>query len=259
MSASHLTSLPPIFVISLARATSRRADISRRLDAAGFSYQIIEGIDGTNPEILHNTPHQLNDRLHRHTRGRRLSNGEIGCYLSHYLLWEKIIAENIECALIFEDDAKWDDDLAESVADIMAAKQEWGLCLLTTDKGKSAFRKLCLIGKNRWLGYPLKRTMGLAGYLIKKEAAVNLHRRLAIIQEPVDIALCRHWEWNGMRLSVRPPIVRHDEQNTTMHDKNRPAIPLEKRKLYHQLYGGLYKSGEWVKRLYYYCTQKPQK
>ena len=258
MSASSAASLPPIFVISLARAAERRADISQRLHAAGFSYQIVEGIDGTNPQILENTPHHLDDRLHRHTRGRRLSGGEIGCYLSHHRLWQQIVADNIDCALIFEDDATWDDDLAESVADIMATKQEWGLCLLTTDKGKCAFRKLCAIGNNRWLGYPLKRTMALSGYLIKKEAAANLHRHLATIREPVDIALCRHWQWNGMRLSVRPPIVGHDDQNTTMHDKARPAAAKTgKKRLYHQIYGGLYKTAEWIKRCYYYCRQKP--
>lgn len=254
----RLAALPPIFVISLVRAAERRADISRRLDAAGFAHQIIDGIDGTKPEVLSEVPHVLNDRLHRHTRGRALSGGEIGCYLSHYHLWQKIAAEDISCALIFEDDARWDDDFAETVADIMAAKQTWDMCLLTTDKGKSPFRKLHPVGNNRWLGYPLKRTMALSGYLIKKEAAANLCACLKVIREPVDIALCRHWEWQGVRLSVRPHVVGHDEHETTMHNKNAPPSPsLGKRRFYHLIYGGLYKTGEWLRRIYYYYAQKP--
>ena len=90
--------------------------------------------------------------------------------------------------------------------------------------------------------------MALSGYLIKRETAANLHRRLAIIQALVDIALCRHWQWDGMRLSVRPSIVRHDDQNTTMHDKNRPATDLGIKMLFHKIYGALYKTDEWLKR-----------
>ena len=38
--------IPPIFVISLARATERRADITRRLDAEGLQYEIVDAVDG---------------------------------------------------------------------------------------------------------------------------------------------------------------------------------------------------------------------
>ncbi len=37
------------------------------------------------------------------------SFGAIGCYLSHYLLWKKMIDENINLALFLEDDAKHTD------------------------------------------------------------------------------------------------------------------------------------------------------
>lgn len=251
--------LPPIFVISLARSVKRREDIVRRLDAAGFVHEIVEGIDGANPDAVRGVPHVLDDRRYLRARGRTLSGGEIGCYLSHYLLWQKIVADNIECALIFEDDARWEDDLAETVADILAAKQKWEMCLLTSDKGKCAFRNLCKVGKNRQLGYPLKRTMGLAGYLIKQQAAANLCARPPVIQEPVDVMLCRHWEWGGMRLSVRPHVVRHDEEETSMRGGKKPAADgfSGGKKIFRQIYGGLGKTGEWMRRIYYYCAVRP--
>tara|TARA_B110000305_G_scaffold242157_1_gene320508 strand:- start:1849 stop:2676 length:828 start_codon:yes stop_codon:yes gene_type:complete len=40
------------------------------------------------------------------------SFGAIGCYLSHYLLWKKMIDENIKLALFLEDDAKHEDVVA---------------------------------------------------------------------------------------------------------------------------------------------------
>ena len=191
----------PIFVISLVRAADRRA----RLDAAGFQYTIVDAVDGKN---LSNYNYHLQDKAHKFLRGRKVSNNEIGCYLSHYNLWQKMVSENIEVALIFEDDAKWDDDFAKIINDIMALKRQWGMCLLTNDKNCMFFRKLHAVGDNRFLGYPLKRTMALTGYLLKREAAANMCKRLSIIYEPVDMAIARHWEYDSMRFSVRPhPIL----------------------------------------------------
>ena len=253
--------MPPIFVITLARSAKRRENITRRLDAAGFPYRMAEGVDGANPDALKKVPHILDGRRYLRHRGRTLSGGEIGCYLSHYLLWKTISAGNADCALVLEDDARWDGDLAESVADILAAKQQWGICLLTSDKEKCAFRKLSAVGKNRRLGYPLKRTMGTAGYLIKRETAAVLSKNPPVIREPVDVALCRHWEWNGMRLSVRPHIVRHDEKETTMRGGEKSSADgfTGGQKIFRQIYGGLCKTSEWTRRIYYFCACKPDK
>ena len=35
----------------------------------------------------------------------KLNNGQIGCFISHLLLWKKMIDENIEYMFILEDDA----------------------------------------------------------------------------------------------------------------------------------------------------------
>ena len=40
------------------------------------------------------------------------SFGAIGCYLSHVLLWKKMIDENLPCLLIFEDDATFTNDFS---------------------------------------------------------------------------------------------------------------------------------------------------
>ena len=40
------------------------------------------------------------------TKHYQLTKGAIGCYLSHVKIWENILKNNYEYALIFEDDAK---------------------------------------------------------------------------------------------------------------------------------------------------------
>ena len=260
MTTAPPADFPPIYVVSLARATQRRADISARLQAAGLQYEFADAVDGRDEKMraafLRERKMMVDDRIYRLTRGRPLSKSEIGCYLSHYQLWERVAAEQPECALIFEDDARWDDDFTRVVADIVLCKQRWGLCLLTDDKGKCAFRKLHPVGNGRHLGYPLKRTMALAGYLIKPRAAKNLCARLRNVREPVDIALCRHWEWDDMRLSVRPHPVRHDENETTIADRGETGA---QRKIHHQLCGGIINTPEWCRRIFHYCTIRSAK
>ncbi len=243
----------PVFVISLERATDRRTDIRARLEAAGFQYTIVDAVDGQN---LSNYNYRADDRSHKFLRGRKVSNNEIGCYLSHYNLWQKMVTENIEVALIFEDDAKWDDDLVKVIDDIMALKEQWGMCLLTDDKNCRFFRKLHAVGKDRFLGYPLKRTMALTGYILKREAAANMSKQFAVVYEPVDMAIARHWEYDCMRFSVRPHPIRHDEENTTINDRGTELKGVKGKTLFGQILGGLLKTGEWMKRIYYYYACK---
>ena len=251
--------MPPVFVISLRRAADRRADISARLQKAGFQYEIADATDGaaeSRAAIESKEGIKIDDRLYQLCRGRALSPGEIGCYLSHYKLWQRIAAEKPQCALVLEDDARWENDLPKVARDLLACEQQWGLCLLATDKGKCAFRKLHPVGENRWLGYPLKRTMALAGYFITPHAAENLCATLRNIREPVDIALCRHWEWNDMRLSVRPPVVFHDETNTTIGDRGADG---GRKRIWHQIIGGIVNIPEWCRRIFHFCAVRPQK
>ena len=148
-------------------------------------------------------------------------------------------------------------DLEMSVkGDISATKRLEQWRSPTTAKGKCAFRKLHPVGNGRHLGYPLKRTMALAGYLIKPRAAKQLCARLRNVREPVDIALCRHWEWDDMRLSVRPHPVRHDENETTIADRGETGA---QRKIHHQLCGGIINTPEWCRRIFHYCAIRSAK
>lgn len=41
--------------------------------------------------------------------------GEIGCFLSHYTIWEEIVNKNLSAALILEDDSRFSSDFKNSV------------------------------------------------------------------------------------------------------------------------------------------------
>lgn len=103
------------FLINLDRNPDRLVSAKRQLDAFGIAFERFPGIDGRALS---------KDELKRHynrfrsilVNGKPMALGEIGCALSHTMLYRKMVEENIPFALIFEDDVKLTDRFPEMLA-----------------------------------------------------------------------------------------------------------------------------------------------
>lgn len=93
-----------IFVVNLKRRKDRLQIIEKRLnDLSLKNYEIIEAVDGKElPEDLS----EFYDKESACKIRRNLERSEIGCALSHINIAKKIIDENLEYAIILEDDAE---------------------------------------------------------------------------------------------------------------------------------------------------------
>lgn len=87
-----------VFVISLARAESRRVAIVEHLKKLGVSFYLIDAVDG---QLIPNE-----ERRALQAEGVDYHPGVIGCYLSHMNAYRKILSDNIKVSLILEDDAR---------------------------------------------------------------------------------------------------------------------------------------------------------
>ena len=67
---------------------------------------------------------------------RELTKGEIGCALSHFLIWKKAKEENLERILVLEDDAFWKNngDLSLAIQKVSECKAEFDLAYLGRTK-----------------------------------------------------------------------------------------------------------------------------
>lgn len=94
----------PIFVVSLADADERRRTLLAQLQAFDVEAEFIDAVDGRrslSPELQH-----LIDRERAEGRlGRKISDGEFACALSHQGLYQRILDESLPGAIILEDDA----------------------------------------------------------------------------------------------------------------------------------------------------------
>ncbi|CAK9885539.1 MAG: hypothetical protein XXXJIFNMEKO3_01939 [Candidatus Erwinia impunctatus] len=153
-----------IFIINLERSVERKTALEARCQALGLSVEFIPAIDGRqlNEEEIKNTAQAVNYAF---------LPGEIGCALSHQLIYKKMIRENITQALILEDDVILPDDLAELLATLPACPPQPSVRLLS--RVNKYYRSPCHVTKTYAINKVYSATTAHS-YIINLAAAENL-------------------------------------------------------------------------------------
>ncbi|UPQ88099.1 glycosyltransferase family 25 protein [Vibrio sinaloensis] len=126
-----------IYVISLKRSPERRENIKKQLDTLGLEFEFFDAVDGrAEPPHPLFARYDYNKRLWL-TSGRMPSKGELGCYASHYLLWQKCVDLNAPI-LIIEDDSDVQPRIKELLPLIEAKTIEYGFLRLEPETEKCA-------------------------------------------------------------------------------------------------------------------------
>jgi len=160
-----------IYVINLKRRPERLQKMDLIMRLLGIDYRVFEAVDG--PSL---TPEQLSyiqflpgyeDPYYK----RPMKKGEIGCFLSHYGIWNHVVQKGYERVIIFEDDVRFAEnstvELAAVLEDIIKTRLDWDLIYLGRKKmtahGDEFFvpghRYLSTLAYSYWtLGYALSQT-----------------------------------------------------------------------------------------------------
>lgn len=121
-----------IFVINLERCINKRNRMKERLK--NESYQLWKAIDGRelNEEKLKEMKCDILKEWKDPYSGRNITLGEVGCALSHYKIYEYCVKNNIENAVILEDDVLIPNDFGEKISTILEklAHIDWEFCYL---------------------------------------------------------------------------------------------------------------------------------
>lgn len=169
------------YIINLERSVDRREHIIREAERCGLDYTIVKAIDGgTVPEqeILEYADTEIVSR-HRSW----LSNRALATALSHRNVFEKIIADEVEVALVLEDDVKLSESFTKIATEVANTLSEAEIALLHS----VSFEPLRLstinamkISEHHKLMYPmfLNGVGSAAAYLITRQGAKNLFEKL---------------------------------------------------------------------------------
>ena len=93
------------FIIHLDRATARKPIVAELTAALPMPTEVFSAIDGA---ALDHDALYANVTRKSHVRPHypfELSKGEIACYKSHRAVWQKIVDEELDAGIVFEDDA----------------------------------------------------------------------------------------------------------------------------------------------------------
>lgn len=102
-----------IFYVNLDDSHDRNQQMIKQLDGLGLTYERISAVYGKDLTDEQKSFVNYHDFLLR--MKRPIQDGEIGCAMSHRLIWQKMLDNNIEYALILEDDVVINNQLLDII------------------------------------------------------------------------------------------------------------------------------------------------
>lgn len=205
-----------VFVINLMRRPTKLRRVLSQLHKFGISATVVDAIDGdaftSQQEVADVGAFTLpNYRGHKNTLPH-LTTGQLGCFMSHYTIWDYMVEKNIPSALILEDDFDLQEDFIRRLGENLeeARYEDWNLMYLgrspTEGDSRRASRHLAEPGYTLWT----------VAYIFRLDAAKALveqqvQRRLAPLDHYFSIAMGKglggHWNENALEWSEHIPQV----------------------------------------------------
>ena len=183
--------IPKIIVISLKNST-RRENIAKRLSELGLDFIFFDATDGKTPptSVLESVDYDFYPK--HYLSPKPLTLGEIGYAISHIKVYKHIVENNIESAIILEDDAIVSQHFTEIVEDTLnKINKNHELIFFDHGKVKSHFFKKRIVEGYRLARYKApsknsKRCIICAAYLITISGAKKLLNYAYPIWMPAD-------------------------------------------------------------------------
>lgn len=211
-----------IFIVNLKKSVERRLKMEAQLNALGLSAEFIEAVDG---------------RLMSEDERRSVTAdvnyaflpGEIGCALSHQKIYKKMADDELDMALILEDDVAINSDLPEILAKINLSSHEPEILLLSR---VNKYRKKASKNINQiYKIYKTEQATTAHAYIINNKAARSLLQKLYPIWMVSD-------KWSLFEelslakiYSVIPfPVKLSDEANSSTINQSKGDSEINKNK-----------------------------
>lgn len=162
-----------LYVINLDTDSKRWADISERLKEYSINFERISAFDGRDisKEYLNN----IFFKRHKVNLTDNIGGSQVGCFLSHFSIWEKVAHGKDNYSFIFEDDIHLSPDIKKFIEsdiwlpndfDIIRLEVSTNRLLLSKDKKTTFFdRNIHQLNSTSWCA---------GAYVLSKECARKL-------------------------------------------------------------------------------------
>ncbi|XP_033222160.1 glycosyltransferase 25 family member-like isoform X2 [Belonocnema kinseyi] len=217
-------SMSNIYMINLLRRPERRRRMQNCFDELGIAAEVIDAVDGRtlNHTILKSMGITLMSGYADPYHKRPMTMGEIGCFLSHYHVWNKVIEKNYESVMVLEDDVRFEPYFRQKVHFVLNELQrlnmEWDLVYIGRKRMQEqeeplvqGSQYLVHAGYSYWtLGYILSARGAkklLAAQPLKNMVPVDEYLPILFDKHPRFIWKEQFPERNLVALSAAPLLV----------------------------------------------------
>ncbi|MEZ8351037.1 glycosyltransferase family 25 protein [Vibrio splendidus] len=196
------------YCITLNGNDSRQKSTAGALKDVGVDFEFFIGVDARIDD--HPLLKRIKNKSFLHNMGRPHAIGEVGCYASHYLIWQKCI-ELDEPILVFEDHADINTDIFRNT--LIIAEQhieQCGFIRLQDSKNKLHY-SVDRYDAQHLVKY-LKVPQGTACYAISPKAAHVFIEHSSTFNYPVDVFLRNTWVHKHPMFGVSPAGLQRSKQ-----------------------------------------------
>lgn len=174
------------YLINLDKDVERLEFFASTFQRLGMSFERVPGIDGRQ---VGEADYQAFMR-DRPRRGKPWLRGQMGCFLSHLAVWEKIARGPERFCAVFEDDVHVSDDVKILLADDHWLRDAIDIVRLETPTNRVLLGPLAALRHAGRQAFTVRSTSWCAGaYLIHRRTARQLLALPASAHEPVDVLL----------------------------------------------------------------------
>ncbi|KAE9536307.1 hypothetical protein A1D25_03420 [Ursidibacter arcticus] len=232
------TNSTPIFIINLAKSIERKQFIIEQFEQLNkqlqspIQYNFFSAINGNdNPDFYLFKKYNKQKRFTR--KGNYMSLSQLGCWASHYLLWEKCVELN-QPIIVLEDDSLLQDNFIDVYQFTYSEQNNFEFFWFSPPTFKT-LKSSPVVKINSTVVSKVDISFGnTSGYFITPNAArklINYYEKEWVYE--VDISMDRFWEHKVNLFCVHPACIKpntaiesniqslKDKQNRTLLEKLR--------------------------------------
>jgi len=189
------------FILHLERARQRRAQAEGIAAAAPMPAEIMAAVDGQ--ALSEAEVHAVYARqIHAPRFYLALNRAEIGAFLSHRAAWARIVEDDLDFGVVFEDDAQIDPvAFARACAFARASRAQWDYALAPAMNNRAG------AGQRVTLNHPSAPPLRALAQFVSNAAARRLLAVTERFDRPVDTFLQMSWVTGVELLTFTPSGV----------------------------------------------------
>lgn len=192
-------------IIHLERAVKRLPTVKATIEKMPLPAEVVSAVDGAQMSAVEAQAYV--PKLIRPTYPFTLRPSEIATFHSHRACWKRILDEDLDAALILEDDLQFDPEVFPAALDLALSHCRPGDVIRFPIKLREAAREHVAAQGDIHLRTYDKVALGMVAQLVTREAAAKLLAITEQFDRPVDNVLQMQWLHDLRVLTVWPSGV----------------------------------------------------